>query len=90
MKLRSFPFRRLTGVLALCFAGLALAQPPNGAPAGGFPGKSTLGGVVAPLRPALAVIAWIAVTFCVLRGLPVVVHSLRHYWRPLPVRTIPG
>jgi phosphatidylglycerophosphate synthase len=67
------------------FCGLALVHA-----AGGFPGKSTLGGVVAPLRPALAVIAWIAVTFCVLRGLPVVVHSLRHYWRPLPVRTIPG
>ncbi len=26
------------------------------------------------------VTAWLAVIFCVFRGLPVIVHSLREYW----------
>ena len=67
------------------FCGLALVHAGTG-----FPDLGTLGGAVAPLRTVLGVVTWIAVTLCVLRGLPVVVHSLRHYWRPLPVRTIPG
>jgi hypothetical protein len=28
----------------------------------------------------LRVTAWLAVAFCVFRGLPVIVHSLREYW----------
>jgi hypothetical protein len=28
----------------------------------------------------LHVIAWLAVAFCVFRGLPVIVRSLRDYW----------
>jgi len=67
------------------FCGLALVQAAKG-----FPPRTLLGAAVAPLSSALGVVAWIAVTLCVLRGLPVLVHSLRHYWRPVPVRTSPG
>jgi len=67
------------------FCGLALVHAGSG-----FPAKTPLGGAVAPLWSALGAVAWIAVAFCVLRGLPVVVHSLRHYWRPVPIRTSPG
>jgi len=67
------------------FCGLALVLAGSG-----FPAKTTLGGAVAQMTTVLGVIAWIAVILCVLRGLPVVVHSLRHYWRPVPARTSPG
>jgi CDP-diacylglycerol--glycerol-3-phosphate 3-phosphatidyltransferase len=40
------------------------------------------------LTRALQVTAWMAVAFCVFRGLPVIVHSLRHYWGiSAPART---
>ncbi|HEY9014401.1 MAG TPA: CDP-alcohol phosphatidyltransferase family protein [Gemmatimonadales bacterium] len=54
------------------FCGLALAQALS------LPG----------LTRAMQVTAWMAVAFCVFRGLPVIVHSLRHYWGvPSPART---
>jgi CDP-diacylglycerol---glycerol-3-phosphate 3-phosphatidyltransferase len=46
------------------FCGLALAQ------ALGLPG----------LLSALQITAWMAVAFCVFRGLPVIISSLRRYW----------
>ena len=69
----------------VAFCGLALVHAGSG-----FPARTLLGGAVAPLWSALGAVAWIAVAFCVLRGLPVVVHSLRHYWRPVSIRTSPG
>lgn len=57
------------------FCGLALAQA-----FGGFPG--TAHGRAAPSMMSLfRITAWLAVAFCVFRGLPVIVHSLREYWR---------
>ena len=54
------------------FCGLALAQALS----------------LPELTRALQVMAWMAVAFCVFRGLPVIVHSLRHYWGvPSPART---
>ena len=60
------------------FCGLALAQA-----FAGFPAESAPAGLVPPLMAALRVTAWMAVAFCVLRGLPVIVHSVRHYWGPV-------
>jgi phosphatidylglycerophosphate synthase len=64
----------------VAFCGLALVQA-----LGGFPPESGAGRVVPPLVAALRIIAWIAVGFCVLRGIPVIVRSLKRYWRPAPV-----
>ena len=45
----------------------------------GFPG--TAYAVAVPgMMSGLRVTAWLAVAFCVFRGLPVIVHSLREYW----------
>ncbi len=57
------------------FCGLALAQALGGFPAGALPV-----GLVPALVAALQVTAWMAVGFCVLRGVPVIMHSVRHYW----------
>jgi phosphatidylglycerophosphate synthase len=56
------------------FCGLALAQAFGGLQGTGW--ASMAPGMMAALR----VTAWIAVGFCVLRGVPVIVHSARHYW----------
>jgi CDP-diacylglycerol--glycerol-3-phosphate 3-phosphatidyltransferase len=64
----------VTKVMSFC--GLALAQA-----FGGFPPGTTLSRVVPSMVAILLVIAWLAVVFCVFRGLPVIVHSLRQYWR---------
>jgi hypothetical protein len=32
------------------------------------------------MMTGLLVIAWLAVAFCVFRGLPVIISSLRRYW----------
>jgi phosphatidylglycerophosphate synthase len=56
----------------LTFCGLALAQA-----LAGFPDFS---GAVPTMLTVLRVMAWVAVAFCVFRGLPVIVHSLREYW----------
>ena len=50
----------------ITFCGLALAQ--------------ALSGAVPAMMSGLRVTAWLAVAFCVFRGLPVIVHSLREYW----------
>jgi CDP-diacylglycerol---glycerol-3-phosphate 3-phosphatidyltransferase len=56
----------------LTFCGLALVQALSGA---SEPWRGT-----ASLLDVLQVVAWLAVVFCVFRGLPVIVHSLREYW----------
>ena len=57
------------------FTGLALAQALAGWPAG-----SSWQGYAAPLHEAMRYAAWVALAFCVLRGLPVIIRSLRRYW----------
>lgn len=53
------------------FTGLALAQALAAYPSITWSGT---------LLRAMQVTAWIALAFCVLRGLPVIVRSLRRYW----------
>jgi phosphatidylglycerophosphate synthase len=57
----------------ITFCGLALLQ--------GYQELTGSAGSVDTLKPLLQASAWIAVGFCVLRGLPVIAHSLRHHWR---------
>jgi phosphatidylglycerophosphate synthase len=65
------------------FTGLALAQAWSGLPA------DTRWADYAPsLLRAMQYAAWIAVAFCVLRGLPVIVRSLRRYWST-PAEAVP-
>ena len=59
----------------ITFCGLALAQAFSAFPAG-----STMGRAVPSMTGVLRVGAWITVGFCVLRGLPVIMHAVRHYW----------
>jgi phosphatidylglycerophosphate synthase len=59
----------------VAFVGLASAQALDGFPPGSR--YATLGADLA--GPAL-VVAWIAVGFCVLRGLPVVIHGFKEHW----------
>jgi phosphatidylglycerophosphate synthase len=54
------------------FCGLALAQA-----LAGFP---DLSGAVPTMLTILRVMAWVAVAFCVFRGLPVIISSLKRYW----------
>jgi phosphatidylglycerophosphate synthase len=54
------------------FCGLALAQA--------FAGFPRFSGAVEPMMSVLRVTAWVAVIFCVFRGLPVIISSLRRYW----------
>ena len=56
------------------FCGLALAT----AIAGGPRAAASAGGAL--LGP-LTLLAWGATALCVLRGLPVMLHAARHYWR---------
>jgi CDP-diacylglycerol---glycerol-3-phosphate 3-phosphatidyltransferase len=61
------------------FCGLALTQAFSSFPPGSVPARE------APTMLTLFQgTAWLAVVFCVFRGLPVVVHSLRHYWGVSP------
>lgn len=62
----------ITKVITFC--GLALTQALSG-----FSG-STYARAVPAMMSVLRVTAWLAVAFCVFRGLPVIVHWLRHYW----------
>lgn len=57
------------------FTGLSLSQALSG-----YPTTSRWGALSAPLLEAMRYAAWVAVGFCVLRGLPVIVRSLRRYW----------
>lgn len=59
----------------ITFCGLALTQafsglPPDSAPARAAPG----------MLDGCQVLAWVAVVFCVFRGLPVIIHWLKHSW----------
>lgn len=56
------------------FCGLALVQALSG-----FPGAS-LALAMPSMMSVFQVTAWLAVLFCVFRGLPVIVSSLRRYW----------
>lgn len=66
------------------FCGLALAHA-----FAGLPGM-TEGSGVAQMMTGLRVLAWVAVLFCVFRGVPVIVGSLRRYWVPAPVSSTLG
>ena len=57
------------------FCGLALAQAFSGFAAG-----SEVVRLVPSMMAGLRVTAWLAVLFCIFRGLPVIVSSLRRYW----------
>ena len=57
------------------FCGLALAQAFSGFSAG-----TAAAGVVPAMMATLLVTAWLAVLFCIFRGLPVIISSLRRYW----------
>jgi phosphatidylglycerophosphate synthase len=60
----------VTKVTAFC--GLALVQALSG-----FSTETALGVATAPMLGVLRVIAWLAVVFCVFRGLPVIIGGLR-------------
>ncbi len=57
------------------FCGLALAQAFMS-----FPAETAVARAVPSMQAALRVVAWLAVAFCVFRGLPVIIRSLRNYW----------
>lgn len=57
------------------FCGLALAQAFDGFPAG-----SSLLALAPRMLEILQVIAWMATAFCVLRGLPVIIHWFKESW----------
>ena len=59
----------------ITFCGLALAHA-----FGGFPAGTALRGAAAPMQSVFAATAWVAVGFCLARGLPVLVHAARRYW----------
>lgn len=59
----------------ITFCGLALAQAFSA-----FPEGSTVSRAVPSMIGILRVGAWVTVVFCVLRGLPVIMHAMRHYW----------
>ena len=59
----------VTKVTAFC--GLALAEALSG-----FPLDAMLGSLVAPLLGVLQVIVWLAVIFCIFRGLPVIIAGV--------------
>ncbi len=57
------------------FCGLALAQAFSGLSTG-----SQYPHLVQPMMVGLRVTTWTAVIFCVLRGIPVIIHAVRYYW----------
>lgn len=57
------------------FAGFALVQAFLA-----FPPQSRLAGTVLSAAPLFRVAAWVAVAFCLLRGLPVVIHAVKYHW----------
>jgi CDP-diacylglycerol--glycerol-3-phosphate 3-phosphatidyltransferase len=69
----------------ITFCGLALAQA-----LGGLPPGTSLAAAVPPMLNVLRVVAWVAVAFCVFRGLPVIVSSLRRYWGTPAAAEAPG
>jgi phosphatidylglycerophosphate synthase len=67
------------------FCGLALAQAYAD-----FPSESVPRRMAGPLLSALRPAAWLTVVLCVVRGLPVIIGSLRRYWRQPPMLDLPG
>lgn len=61
------------------FCGLALARAFAGYPADATPGRWAL-----PLLVVFRTVAWVAVGFCVFRGLPVIIHHLKESWDKPP------
>jgi phosphatidylglycerophosphate synthase len=61
------------------FLALAIVEASADYPIGSFVQRSA-----GPLLGVVQVFAWIAVTFCVLRGLPVITGAIRRYWHALP------
>jgi CDP-diacylglycerol--glycerol-3-phosphate 3-phosphatidyltransferase len=59
----------------ITFCGLALVSAFEGFPPDAAPGR-----YVPPMLAVLGVVAWVAVGFCVFRGLPVILGTLRRYW----------
>ncbi len=57
------------------FCGLALAQAFSG-----FSPGTAAARMVPSMMAGLRVTAWLAVLFCIFRGLPVIISSLRRYW----------
>jgi phosphatidylglycerophosphate synthase len=57
------------------FTGLAL-----GLAWAAFPADTPWPARAVPLLEAMRMVAWVALAFCVLRGLPVIIRSLRRYW----------
>jgi hypothetical protein len=57
------------------FCGLALAQAFSG-----LSPDTVLPGMVPLMMQVFQVTAWLAVAFCIFRGLPVIISSLRRYW----------
>jgi CDP-diacylglycerol---glycerol-3-phosphate 3-phosphatidyltransferase len=57
------------------FCGLALAQA-----FGGLSPETSLARMVPAMMDVFRVTAWLAVAFCIFRGLPVIISSLRRYW----------
>jgi phosphatidylglycerophosphate synthase len=68
----------------ITFCGLALAQA-----FGGFPAGAPVARAVSLMMTALQATAWLAVLFCIFRGLPVIISSLRRYWG-IPATTRAG
>jgi phosphatidylglycerophosphate synthase len=56
------------------FCGLALAQS-----FAGFAADTSLGRAAGPMLAGVRIVAWVTVVLCLLRGLPVIVDSLRRY-----------
>jgi CDP-diacylglycerol--glycerol-3-phosphate 3-phosphatidyltransferase len=63
----------VTKVVTFCGLGLAQALA-------GFPAQSAAARAVPAMMTVLQITAWLAVAFCVFRGLPVIISSLRRYW----------
>jgi phosphatidylglycerophosphate synthase len=59
----------------VAFGGLALAQA-----LGGFSTGSTYATLAAQMAAVARGLAWVAVGFCVVRGLPVVIHGFKEHW----------
>lgn len=59
----------------ITFCGLALAQA-----LAGFPSRPALASVAADMMTVFRITAWVAVVFCVFRGLPVIIHWMKEDW----------
>ena len=72
----------ITKITTLC--GLALVQA-----LGGLSASTVPAGLVRSMAATFQITAWAAVVFCVVRGIPVFVHAIRHYWGPVQPSMLP-